>query len=667
VSGVRLLDHWSAPDGAGAAVACLATTFTFDADFFAQECVSRFLGLSTVTGEGDRISSIAAVLEEEDRLSEAQVSVLVDRSSPAEKRNLRWELLPVAAPGGLLHAKVALLLWERHCRIVVGSANLTSAGYRRQVELALAIDLAAGCQVPRPVLDELGAELGRLVDLAPGPRTTGPKARALATLRLLAQHVGGLTLPDRTTGPVRIAVAPARPGVSPFARLSDVWHGPLPLEATVLSPFWDDALPAPGVTAVRERLTGRPVQRRRLTLVAAIDPHTGGVHAPPSLAAQPGARLVAFKPPDEEPRTLHAKLVLVESDEWIAALVGSSNATEAGLGLHRTHGHRELNVWIGCPANSQDAKALRALAGIGQPIPANDQSWDAAPDEDEVTGPLLPLGFVNCLVDPAAPARAQLTLDPARLPSTWEVRDPAGQLLLDTGRWRAEGATTDTLVTLPSGPLPAYLMVHWVDGCDPCHATWTANVDDRAALPPPAELAELPVDVLLAALASTRPLPFALEQELRRRERRSSAADHRDLDPLRRFDNSGLLLQRVRHLSLAFWRLQERLSRPASNLDALHWRLHGAFGPLMLADGLITAASKDQALPGEPQFLLAELALTVAAVDWSAVSVRLDRTQVNVLVSEVLRQLRERHSTLPPAPDPALDKYVRDALEVAAR
>ena len=88
MSGVKLLDYWSPPDGLGAPVACLATSFTFEADFFTQDCLSRFLSLSTVQGEGDRIASIVAVLEEEDKLSETQVSVLVDRSSPAEKRNL---------------------------------------------------------------------------------------------------------------------------------------------------------------------------------------------------------------------------------------------------------------------------------------------------------------------------------------------------------------------------------------------------------------------------------------------------------------------------------------------------------------------------------------------------------------------------------------------------
>ena len=198
-------------------------------------------------------------------------------------------------------------------------------------------------------------------------------------------------------------------------------------------------------------------------------------------------------------------------------------------------------------------------------------------------------------------------------------------------------------------------------------ATWTANVEDRGPLPPPAELADLPVDVLLAALASTRPLPVALEHELRRRQRAGDDGRRIELDPLRRFDDSGLLLQRARHLSLALWRLQVRLSRPTTSIDALQWRLHGALGPLAIADGLVQAALNQETLPGEAHFLLAELALTVAAVDWDNVASGIGPKRVRALVAEVLHAIEERRMELPPAPDPALDAYVRDAVEEARR
>jgi hypothetical protein len=664
MSGTKLLEHWAPHDGWGAPVACLATSFTFEADFFAQDCLSLFLGLSTVSSEGDRISSIAAVLEEEDKLNEAQISVLVDRSSPAEKRNLRWDVLPVAVPGGLLHAKVAVLLWERASRIILGSANLTSAGYRRQVELALALDLDEDCKVPRTVLDDLVAELRHLAGLAPGA-VAGPKARAFDTIDLLAARVDALDLPAGGGRDLRLAVAPARPGVSPIERLGDAWRGGQPLWATWLSPFWDDEAPAPALEAVRRRLTGRPADRRGMTLIAAVDPFSGTVQAPASLAAS-GADVVAFEPPDEhELRSLHAKLLLIESDEWLAALIGSSNATQAGFGLAAHSGHHELNVWIGCPADSRTAKHLRGLARAGEALDVDDERWEQLPDEDEPTAPSLPLGFVSCTIDAAAPPRALLELDPGKLPPTWDVRTPAGALLATAETWREDGAGRSVEAALPDEVLPAYLLVSWSDGDELAKATWTANVKDRSSLPPPAELAELPVDVLLAALASTRPLPVALEHELRRRERGTVEAEHVDLDPLHRFDDSGMLLQRVRHLSLALWRLQERLSRPVSSLEAVHWRLHGAIGPLAVADGLVKAAQDDEAIPGEAQFLLGELALTVAAVDWRAVAKDLNYTDVRTLVNEALAAINERSSELPPTADGALNAYVRDAIAMA--
>ena len=308
MSGVRLLDHWSPPDGAGDPVAVLATTFTFEADFFAQDCLSRFLSLSATSDEGDRISSLAAVLEEEDRLNEAQVSVLIDRSSPAEKRNLRWDVLPVSAPGGLLHAKVAVLVWERAARIVIGSANLTSAGYRRQVETAIAFDLRPDCGLPSQVLEDLIRELRRVVDLVPGP-TTGAKARASATIDLLSARIASLDFTSRRSRDLRLAIAASRPGLSPLDKLAEVWRGSQPLHATVLSPFWDGDSPAPALAAVRKLLTGRPAARRTLSAVVAVDPYSGAVTAPRSLGDEAGIDVVAFDPPDTEPRSLHAKVL----------------------------------------------------------------------------------------------------------------------------------------------------------------------------------------------------------------------------------------------------------------------------------------------------------------------------------------------------------------------
>ena len=43
----KLLDAWTAPEGAGEPVGCIATSFTFDAVFFEEECLGRFLRLES--------------------------------------------------------------------------------------------------------------------------------------------------------------------------------------------------------------------------------------------------------------------------------------------------------------------------------------------------------------------------------------------------------------------------------------------------------------------------------------------------------------------------------------------------------------------------------------------------------------------------------------------
>jgi len=43
-----LLESWRPPRGAGDPVGCLTTTFTFDASFFEEECLARFLEIDSL-------------------------------------------------------------------------------------------------------------------------------------------------------------------------------------------------------------------------------------------------------------------------------------------------------------------------------------------------------------------------------------------------------------------------------------------------------------------------------------------------------------------------------------------------------------------------------------------------------------------------------------------
>lgn len=664
MSGVRLLDYWSPPEGAGDAVAVLATTFTFEPDFFTQDCLARFLKLSAVMDGDDPISTIAALIEEEDRLNEAQVSVLIDRSSPVEKRNLRWDILPVTVPGGLLHAKVAVLLWERATRIVLGSANLTSAGYRRQVETAVAFDLRPDCKLPRSLLDDFLREVRALFAFVPDAAMAA-KERALVTLDLLQERVDALDLPVRQSSDLRLAIAPAYPGHCPLDQLDEVWQGPRPLRAAILSPFWDGHAPSPAISAVRARLTGRPADGRSCAAVIARDPMNGMPLVPESIAEETDLSLIWFEPPeDEEYRTLHAKVLVMESDQWRAAMMGSSNATVAGYGLGRK-GHRELNLWIGCPIESREAGGLLELLQQGEEMDVEEITrWDPLPDEDLPTAEPLPKGFVWCSVRAGVHPQLTLTLDvsDAFLKQYWQILLPSGRVIYRTNDWDKAGNPETVCLPLETEELPSYLAVTWWHGGEQSQASWAVNIEDRAALPPPKELAELPVEVLISALAASRPLPAAIEYELRRRAKTTQNSTDSDLDPLKRFDSSHLLLQRTRELSFALWRLEQRLARPFTSIEVLRWRLHGALGPIAIADGVLAAAQQGRSLPGEGHFLMAELALLLSAVDWKACAPGLDASLVSDVVAEVVSRLRTAFLALPPAEDASLRAYVEEAF-----
>jgi hypothetical protein len=674
---MKMLEHWLPPDDAGDPMACLATTFTFDTDFFAEDCLSRFLGISGRDPDGATGFDIAGLLEEEERLAEARVSVLVDQSCRPEPRNLRWDLVPIRVPGGLLHAKVAVLIWQRAARVLIGSANLTRAGYRRQVEACTALDLDAECRVPRAVFNDLASELRSLVDLAPGNRDRlGPVRRAHEIIDLFAARVDSVSPPVSAPAGVRFTLAAGRVGSRPLDRLDDVWSGSPPQSVVALSPFWDDSDAMPGARAVLDRLAKRAStgERTRATFVVPVDSILGQrvVRAPAKLRHIAERRIessvVAFKGNDD--RRLHAKCVQYRSATWMATMIGSSNLTGKGLGLVPAS-HREINLWIGCRVNSSEAKALGNLVPQGDEVNAETE-WNATADEDEVELHPLPVGFGEALV--TSPRTIELSFTGATLPGTWHVvmTPPGGGpiVLFDTEQYLAAGSPASVSLQLSDDleALPSLLDVSWTHHGEQRTAAWFVNVGDGSALPPPAELRLLSVDVLLAVLASTRPLRSAVEEALRREHHKARTTASDELDPLKRFDSSGFLLQRTKRSSAALWGIERRLNLPLHSLEALEWRLAGTLGPEHIAARLVEAASTDRALAGEAHFLLAELALTVRRVPWATVRGELALDVVRARVDQAITSIRTSADQLDHvAVHQSIIDYVSAAFDEATR
>jgi hypothetical protein len=623
----RLLDAWTPPPDAGDPVGCLATSFTFDAAFFEEECLGRFVRMETDPDEDGALF----LLEREEKLAELDYAgCIVDAHHCRGTRSLRWDLLRAHVPrGGVMHAKVAVLAWTRLVRIIFASANLTKNGYRKNIEVFGAVDFADGGDAAPEALENTLEFL--TAGLLP---TVHADAAAVDRLRNFLAGVrrrveGWSTRPDSTFQALPVFVVPGRPDL--ITQVATLPAGAKRYDfAEVVSPFYD-----------RNAETYRPSERlwadlMRLRGDAAVNFHVPAdarlpdkpicLHAPRSLLgtlpknrAGCTARAAAIIPDDENPRDLHAKGLWLESTDRMVYLLGSSNFTSAGYGLGTTV-NIEANLAY-CLRRGHGAKFERDLRGAfpaGVSLRATEEvQWlpsdPAGVDEPEEGAAALPLAFKEAVYD-CRDGRASVRFTLVDPPAGWQVLDEVeGRVVLDQQRVQMDGLNGSiTLDWLHPRP-PTGFTVRW-DGTR-AEAWWAVSVASGASLPPPEELRDLPLDVLLDILTSARPLhrSTALQRYLARRQEAAGNGAHDsrvDIDPHRNVDTSTFLLQRTRRVGWGLAALRERLERPFANAQCLAWRLHGPVGAHSVAQAICREAHSEE----EKAFLIAELMLELHRV-----------------------------------------------------
>ncbi|MEX2389245.1 MAG: phospholipase D family protein [Phycisphaeraceae bacterium] len=174
----RMLELWRPSRAAGAPIGCLASTFTFDANLFDEQALACFLDIDADPHRED----LSYLLQREDLLGRVYAGILVDHTQADVEHSLRWDVLPVRVPRGRQHAKLSLLMWERHLRIIVSSANLTQAGYRQNREVAATIE-ATPDACSHEQVDAACAFLEHMLGFVPGANRTLPHtSRALRFL-----------------------------------------------------------------------------------------------------------------------------------------------------------------------------------------------------------------------------------------------------------------------------------------------------------------------------------------------------------------------------------------------------------------------------------------------------------------------------------------------------
>ena len=675
----KILDAWSPPEDAGDPVGCLATSFTFSPVFFEEECLGRFLQLETdATEDGP-----AYLIEREEKLSQLEcAAALVDQNHARGVRSLRWDLLSARLPRGILHAKVSLLLWSRCARVIVASANLTEDGYRRNHEVFGVLDYFEGGEALLAPLDEI---IGLLLDAVryadPATRSVSAAIRRWNTFLAHASRVtrtwGVANLPSTIAKLHSFAVitGPGRPGA--LDTLRGQWpDGSPPDAAFVVSPFFDPP-EAPNVparnlwTLLKQR--GKATVEFEVTAEDVPGENAVLVHAPRSMvSAQPADRgqteTLVKRLTLKEGRPLHAKSLWLQSDRVILSMIGSSNFTSAGLGIGKT---QNLEANLAYAVSQQSKEIARALCDAWLPaedFPDNSEiRWTPCLDDGEdsaIAGMvLLPpfFGQASFGCDEQRQGFVDLTFN-ASPPKAWAIfAEDEDKPFLSEASWMTAGRPSVMRQAWERERAPSGFGVSWKGSGG--SAWWPVNVVSAASLPPPAELKDLPLEVLIEILTSAKPLHQALDRWLRRRRENKSRDEGKSLDPHKRVDTSSFLLQRTRRVSDALTALRERLEQPVVSEQALDWRLRGPVGVMALAQAVGKEARSEQ----ERCFLLTELCLELARVRPHTSPGSLSAAHVRKSLHQLAKEIRATISADALASLPALASYTKSAFEEIGR
>lgn len=366
----RLLELWEPPEGYRLASA-IATTYELQADFLEEDLLPIALALRVAPARGREFR-----LELERALQDTEVSVFFHpgRYQPGLRRSPRVDLVPL--PEGRfpkLHAKVALLRFvtpsalgaeSQIVRLIVGSANLTSPGYRSNIEVAVAVDDALGCTAETAtVVRDATAWLEKLVGASSEQVTRQFRdIKAIFAKRSIIERreaVRFLGLPF--DGGLPALMKPA--GTESSSSL------------TLASPFWPTGDDLSDVANALKRLCGGAIESVRLIGPPEIDDR-GAVHPviPAALVGalmRSGAKVFVAAADDkhgcgvdkvddegefdsvaenhgvpvEGSRAFHAKVLIAEGPKTTRLAIGSFNLTRRGMGLV-TNGNAEAGlVW----------------------------------------------------------------------------------------------------------------------------------------------------------------------------------------------------------------------------------------------------------------------------------------------------------------------------------
>ncbi len=634
----KLLDAWVPPVGAGDPVGFISTTFTFNASFFEEDCLGSFLQL-----ESDPDSeSLSYIIEREEKLYKTECAmVLVDQHHCRTNRNIRWDLIPVRVPRGIQHAKISLLYWTDCIRIVIASANLTPEGYRRNQEVFTVLDAKKDSKIPVDVFEESFIFIESLLnETVTDSQTFIDRGKSL--IKRARKTIGKWNTIDQNADTESVHIWPVfvKPGSqSAFSQLRNIWnqyYSYLPDTADIISPFFDEKYtekgPLPELIgfmngrdcALNFFCTGEPLQdknnRIRLNapeyLQKESPDNTYFYHIPETVE------------PNNEYRALHMKSMRFYKGNWIMIYMGSGNFTSAGLNSGSNSNYEANLAFISNSSRSPEAyDVLKEFLPEGEELDPEKISWQPVSSEDAAednVSPVLP----GCILSAEADLADQKVIirfyfDTTKGLPELTIRTEDGTLELDKKIidecifrncleyiWHDRVIGSQTEKALPAG-------FEVCVGKSDKKSWLPLNVLNYDCLPPPEHLRELPLSILLQLLTSAKPLHLVLKRYFKNLNQNDDDQFEPEeiIDPHKRVDTSGFLLQRTRRISYAFNAIRQKFSVPISTMPSLQWKLYGPVG----LKALVHAIQNDQVgsqfkIPEERLFFIAELIFELSTI-----------------------------------------------------
>lgn len=321
---------------------CLVTTFGIDFDAYENVILSRARGAGCHNN----------LLIVDDRM----LSLALDGNSSLPRHAGRFYTVTGATAKGVFHPKVALQLGRSGGRLIISSANTTSAGLAGNLEIAGAVECAAEASGERQLVNAAFRYLARFLD----DRDAGVQQQ----IHWMLARTPWLMEDDSTPGIVTLrdgsrAAFMASGGSEGIAgQFLAAIGDEKPERLIVVSPYWDDDLAA----------INRLVDATGVPAAVILLDEGRHVFPPAALDQARPISLRSFKAPDEN-RFIHAKLIIVQTVQADHVLYGSANCTLAALGNASFTGvNEEACLYRALPPNAAVEKLGLAAALEAPPI-----------------------------------------------------------------------------------------------------------------------------------------------------------------------------------------------------------------------------------------------------------------------------------------------------------